>query len=47
MKKLYPSSQHKKDYKRYRHNPTEKAALHNVIQNILCIFAALLACFDD
>lgn len=32
MKKLYPSSQYKKDYKRYRHNPTKKAALQKVLE---------------
>ena len=31
MKKLFPSSQYKKDYKRYRHNPSKKAALQKVL----------------
>jgi mRNA interferase YafQ len=32
MKKIFPSSQYKKDYKRYRHNPRKVAALREVIE---------------
>lgn len=31
MKRLFPSTQYKKDYKRYRHNPRKKAALQIVL----------------
>ena len=31
MKKLFPSGQYKKDYKRYRHNERKKAALQQVL----------------
>ena len=31
MKKLFLSSQYKKDYKRYRNNPRKKAALKEVL----------------
>lgn len=31
MKKIFPSRQYKKDYKRYRHNPKKLAALAKVI----------------
>ena len=31
MKKIYPSRQYKKDYKRYRHDPRKIAALQKVI----------------
>ena len=31
MKKIFPSSQYKKDYKRYRHQPNKLAALGLVI----------------
>ena len=34
MKKLFPSGQYKKDYKRYRHNEKKKAALQ-VVLNML------------
>lgn len=32
MKKLFPSSQYKKDYKRYRNNPKKVAALKEVLK---------------
>ena len=32
MKKLFPSSQYKKDYKRYRNNPKKVAALKSVVE---------------
>ena len=31
MKRLFPSSQYKKDYKRYRNNPQKVAALKHVL----------------
>ena len=32
MKKLFPSGQYKKDYKRYRNQPKKKAALQTVLE---------------
>lgn len=34
MKRIFPSTQYKKDYKKYRHNPIKKAALRKLL-NIL------------
>jgi mRNA interferase YafQ len=32
MRKIFPSSQYKKDYKRYRNNPKKVAALKSVVE---------------
>lgn len=32
MRKIFPSSQYKKDYKRYRNNPKKVAALKHVVE---------------
>ena len=35
MKQLFPSSQYKKDYKRYRHHPRKMEALREVLEMLV------------
>ena len=35
MKRLFPSSQFKKDYKRYRNQPKKKAALQEILEFLI------------